>query len=585
MGKAGTKEVKDEPRFNTAWRRFGPQGQDICDYVPHFYNAPTVQWPGELTTLAPYIPIGTHKKGARNKLKWDLTYTRTVAKKFKSSRERPDLCMHAKFTNEFDAVKLIRRCMAQGLPLVFDEYPDSVRWAASATKVDEDPFMNPMRWSDDEVEGVVGADLNTPRDFQDAGLREDAAMEPYMTATLQEFHSWIKNPGIVRCILDLTCGFPQSDDLTNRVADNVVQSVSQTYGNKYSGHYVVPADMLRTQDWFLLHTSGFLTFGHVDGSGMATSAQIRGAGLKEWIVFKSTKMPTPNAEDSRSERESLADKLVERTGDLISAASNEDLRPPARKSRGERFKWDVDGFQPSGTVHAAYTPIPTAAAGKHFFTYDDLHRVEVSRRLQVVKKGITNHNHNCGVQLMLISMAASLPMKAKSGRVFYRKPLIAMALMLTRPRDYMLPAKRPYRLSKERIDDDGQHTSDDEEAPLTDEEKEKENQERRAEWEMTERLRSKRWFTKGTAFDRLAHTVASRILNECKRMYPGDKKERRPRREYIFEGNSWEDAGPVFDARGITYDLVGTHVDDLDIADTSEDSEDTESDLTDLDDI
>ena len=66
-------------------------------------------------------------------------------------------------------------------------------------------------------------------------------------------------------------------------------------------------------------------------------------------------------------------------------------------------------------MHAAYTPVPTAAAGKHCFTYDDLHRVEVARRVQMQKKGVTNHNHNCAVQLMLISMAAAIPARAKSG--------------------------------------------------------------------------------------------------------------------------------------------------------------------------
>ncbi|KAI4517645.1 hypothetical protein K525DRAFT_289413 [Schizophyllum commune Loenen D] len=590
-------DVSEDSGFNTGWRRFGPRGRDVTDYTPHFHRAPTVQWPSDLTTIGPYIPVGTHKKGARNKLKWDHTYTTTVAKKFSSSRERPDLCMHVKFTNEFDAAKLIRRCMAQGIPLVFDDYPDSIRWAAAANNVDEDPFMNPVRWSDDEVEGVVGADLNTPRDFQDAGVREDTALQPYITATLHDFYTWLKKPGIVRCILDLTCGFPQSDDLMNRIADNVVQSVSQTYGNKYSGHYVVPADMLKTQDWFLLHTSGFLTFGHIDGSGMATSAQIRGSGMKEWMIFKSTKMPTPKADASRRERESLADDLVQRIGDLIIAASNEEIRPPPRKSRGEDSKWQVDGciielrpgmkyFQPSGTVHAAYTPVPTAAAGKHFFTYDDLHRVEVARRLQVVKKGITNHNHNCGVQLMLISMAASLPMKARSGRVFYRKPLIALALMLTRPQDYMRRSKRLYKYSWEDDEEEARDGSDDEHPPHTDEEREKENKERRAEWEMTERLRLKRWFKEGTAFDRLARTVALRILNACTGRYPGDKRERRPRREYIFDGETWEDPGPIFDAHGLTCDLVTTHVDDLEKEDSEEDTEeDTESDLTDLDDL
>ncbi|KAL1726451.1 hypothetical protein EV714DRAFT_219338, partial [Schizophyllum commune] len=554
--------------FNSGWRRYGPQGENICDYVPHFDDSPKIRWPTGVVTLAPYIPSGDQRRGMKNKLKWDQTYTSTVARRFKSSRDRPDLCVHARFTSEGDATKLIRQCMAEGIPLVFDDYPDSLRWASAARNVDEDPFMVPLRWSDDDAQGVVGACLDTPRDFQDAAVREKDELAPYITATLLDFHTWLKLPGVVRCILDLTCGFPQSDELTNRIADNVVQSVSQTYGNKYSGRHTIAADMMKTQDWFLLHTSGFLTFGHIDASGMATSAQIRGAGMKEWIVYKATKMPTPKPNDTRRQREKAADALITRMYELIEAASDERIEPKKRKARD----WEVDGcvielrpgmkyFQPSGTVHAAYTPIPTAAAGKHFFTYDDLHRVEVSRRVQAKYPQTTNHNHNCGVQFMLIAMAAAIPIKAKGGRVFYRKPMIAMALMLTRPYEYI---PKP---SEDEIED-GEIA---------------EAEEDDGESQMINRLRSGAWVKKGTAFDRLAHTVALRILDACKAKYPGDRKRRAPGREYIFEGKSWEDPGPRIDMRAVTYDLVENHVDKLPPGTGVGDSSD--SDLTDLEDL
>lgn len=101
----------------------------------------------------------------------DQIYTTTAARKFKSSRDRPDICVHATFTTQAEAVKLIRQCMAKGLPLVFDDYPDSLRWACASSTVDDDPFMDPVRWSDDEVEGVVGANLLSPRDFQGKSYR------------------------------------------------------------------------------------------------------------------------------------------------------------------------------------------------------------------------------------------------------------------------------------------------------------------------------------------------------------------------------------------------------------------------------
>ena len=42
--------------------------------------------------------------------------------------------------------------------------------------------------------------------------------------------------------------------------------------------------------------------------------------------------------------------------------------------------------------------------------------MEVSRRVQRTKKSVTNHDHTCGVQLMLITMAAALPIRATTGQ-------------------------------------------------------------------------------------------------------------------------------------------------------------------------
>ena len=84
----------------------------------------------------------------------------------------------------------------------------------------------------DPVHGVVGANLYSLREFQglpahhiryenkgahehaDSAIRESNDLHPYVAATLLEFESWLKMPGKIRCILDLTCGFPQPDKIT-----------------------------------------------------------------------------------------------------------------------------------------------------------------------------------------------------------------------------------------------------------------------------------------------------------------------------------------------------------------------------------
>ena len=84
-------------------------------------------------------------------------------------------------------------------------------------------------------------------------------------------------------------------------------------------------------------------------------------------------------------------------------------------------------YQPSGTVSATYTPVPTATAGKRFFTYGDLHRVELFRRAQCWKGGLKRNQHNCGVQLTLMAMAANLPSRtANAEGEFYQPFAIAV---------------------------------------------------------------------------------------------------------------------------------------------------------------
>uniref|UniRef100_D8PYL8 Uncharacterized protein n=1 Tax=Schizophyllum commune (strain H4-8 / FGSC 9210) TaxID=578458 RepID=D8PYL8_SCHCM len=474
--------------FNTGWRRFGPQGQDISGYTPHYPDVPTIHWPTGLISIAPFLPDEGEADVARNKLAW--------------------------------------------------------------------------YWGQDPVHGVVGANVHSLREFQDAAIRESNDLHPYVAATLVDFKSWLKTPGKIRCILDLTCGFPQPDRITERIADNLVQSLASDFGHKYGGHFTIVADMMKTQDWFLLHTSGFLSFGHIDASGMATSAQIRGAGLKEWIIFSSTNMPRADVTTTRDERKTRQEVLVRRVADLVSAASTCSLMPQRLSGADESqesHEWEVDGcvlelhpgmkyYQPAATVHAAYTPVPTAAAGKHFFTYDDLHRVEMGRRVQQFRPGVTNHNHNCGVQLMLISLAAALPARAAAGRHYMAKPDDLHKVARERA--------KPSRKTKESGERAKQRWEDTER-------KKNENSEREAEYTMTMRLIDEEWADKGTAFDRLAYTVASRILYACKTEYAGDDKPSLPGPEYILDGESWNDPGPVLDVGQFTDDLIYTHVDEI----------------------
>ena len=144
--------------------------------------------------------------------------------------------------------------------------------------------------------------------------------------------------------------------------------------------------------------------------------------------------------------------------------------------------------------------------------------------------------------------------------------MIALALMLTRPGDYMTKPEELHKITRERTKPMKRPKESVERAKQRWEDTQRkriENAEREAEYNMTTRLLDDDWADKGTAFDRLAYTVASRILYACKTAYAGDDKPSLPGPQYILDGDSWKDPGPVINVREFTDDLVTTHVDEI----------------------
>ncbi|KAI5887834.1 uncharacterized protein SCHCODRAFT_02514241 [Schizophyllum commune H4-8] len=142
--------------------------------------------------------------------------------------------------------------------------------------------------------------------------------------------------------------------------------------------------------------------------------------------------------------------------------------------------------------------------------------------------------------------------------------MIALALMLTRPADYIAPIEPLHDLSG--IREEQQEDEDEEQFKERRKAKERlrrENQERRDEVEMTERLRSKRWADNGSAFERLAYMVAVRILHACAGRYKDDEKVELPGPEYIMEGARWDDPGLPLELGMYLKELLETHVDIL----------------------
>ena len=73
-------------------------------------------------------------------------------------------------------------------------------------------------------------------------------------------------------------------------------------------------------------------------------------------------------------------------------------------------------IQAPGKGHIVYTPLATVTKGGHLYNYGSLHHSEFNRSFEKITRRLaTNHDH-FGVPLMLIHMAAALPLRVKEGR-------------------------------------------------------------------------------------------------------------------------------------------------------------------------
>ena len=148
--------------------------------------------------------------------------------------------------------------------------------------------------------------------------------------------------------------------------------------------------------------------------------------------------------------------------------------------------------------------------------------------------------------------------------------MIALALMLTRPDEYIReeklikivsqPKTRRKRKGETKAEAEARFASEDQQRR----DDAKYNAERQDECNMTARLRSRTWADDGTVFDRLAYTVARRILMNTTTSYGSpDEHNDEPGPEYIMEGSSWEDPGPILDVAKFTKELLHTHIDSI----------------------
>ncbi|KAL1724736.1 hypothetical protein EV714DRAFT_195317, partial [Schizophyllum commune] len=411
--------------------------------------------------------------------------------KFPNARDRPDLVCFLKTGPGIDFGEVMKNAItaqANGLYVIIEGAGTT---CSANPDENEDPALDPQYWSDDPGNGVFGVALDNQRQAHDMQKRaaeipsdseevdpdpgdtvtddpvnedesadesgdESAPSEPYVPVSIRGFLKNIHNGKHIRAILDIPSGFMQDDAVTKYLSNGHQESSTVSYRADNADYEFRPGDIAKTFDWILLHQAGFLTFGHADATGMGTTFDIRGFGAKLWLVL--TCRRRPGADHQLSERELIMQSLKS----LYFGIPRRKHRPHQTDDGAGRADFSVDegceldgciivpGFriQPPGKGHVVYTPLATVTAGKHYVNWSSLHHMEVCRSFEKhTLRQATNHDHSVA-QLMLIFMAAALPARLKQGRVFYKKPLIALCLMVLYPRKYIHAGSIEDRIGK-----------------------------------------------------------------------------------------------------------------------------------------
>ncbi|KAL1749870.1 hypothetical protein FB107DRAFT_280211 [Schizophyllum commune] len=306
-----------------------------------------------------------------------------------------------------------------------------------------DPDPDDALYDDKVIEGTAAED-------EIAGSEVPEPFEPYVNRTIRQFVENVNSDKHIQAILDIPGGFPDEDVINKRALIPIsylssghleTSTISLALGN--ADYQFRPADLAATASWYLLHQAGFLTHGHIDASGLGTTFEIRGPGAKLWLVLECCLPPDANRATLLQGQKSVVlgiPRRAHRPQQTDDGAGREDFSVDGgRKLRGcVIIVREGDRIvQPPGKGHIVYTPLPSVTAGKHFVNWGSLHHGEVGRAFEMLtNRCATNHDH-AYMQLMLIFMAASLPARVKEGREFYKKPLIAMCLMVLWPRRYI----------------------------------------------------------------------------------------------------------------------------------------------------
>ncbi|KAF8058566.1 hypothetical protein FPV67DRAFT_1676141 [Lyophyllum atratum] len=397
-------------------------GMDKIDYVTPVLGvelsdaSPQVEWPSGAITVVPFIP---HPENPNtNILTRDAQFVTNITLAMDARKSSFVRYLESTGSNEEKLIEVCRNELAHGNVVVVT---DSGNFAGQlGGEFDESVFRNL---------GYRGKGRSF--DIHDALRRIDHPEAPQLKGQqLDVLLKSVTDHSKVQCILDMpsrTSLIPPLIDLLNDGSTSF-QEIQDIYPES-----IVQQNIHDNRSWLLAHTAGFLTYPHRDAGGLCTFIK----GFKMWVVYRAGGyLAARNRKELDHQQKKFEDKEGG-PGEPSGFGIEEDEQCEVAVIHAQPNSTVI---MPPGVFHAVYTPIRNVAKGGHLFLYDALHLTEAARASDHKRAKFVTNTEHVSVGRTLARMAIAL-LRLSSDMIFYRKPIIALCLMVKYPKRYA-PDKR-----------------------------------------------------------------------------------------------------------------------------------------------
>ncbi|KAF8332917.1 hypothetical protein F5887DRAFT_1286509 [Amanita rubescens] len=357
-------------------------------------DCPRAIWPNGVETILPYIL----DENGMNKLQQDAQWVLDMSKNVKLVNDCPWI---VKFSSvglkKSEIATAVRKHLAHGNVVIIGDLP-----------------IEPVELNLQSLREELSLLPERPLSVHDMVKRDKEPREPHIRESLKDFVEKIEHHEKVRFVLDLALQENQLPDFMTHLDDATLawNGLKETYNPDH-----IPLNISHARSWGLLHYGGSYTYPHHDASGFGTIVVAR-SGLKIWSVMRPEGYQSMK---TRLEIDKAIKDLFDEKGDIkwVEYAIYADA--------GDII------IQPPGQWHQVYTPIRSVTTGGHFISYDTLHLMEQSMRIDFrIKSQLTNSDYDIYSTLAMLTI--QLPFL--KNRSFYWKPMMALALMILRPDKY-----------------------------------------------------------------------------------------------------------------------------------------------------